>query len=526
MSLDLFVHHLHFETDKAKPPDWEADWEDAPLKVKLYRGLPVFPLSPEVPLTLGYREELEKPDSRSIGHLLWYAFGFAQMCQSDNMPGLADPGETTVQWCRRFIPSGGGLYPSELYAYLKLEDLPYGIYHYDAAHHRLTLLREGEFDDYVGRALGRRCDVSGCFGVVFVSTLFWKNYFKYNNFSYRLQGLDAGVLTGQLLETSGRFGYEAGVYFQFLDHAVNRLLGLSGQEESVYAVIPMSERPSNEWFAADGVLRGADTAAELFRELPEVRHETYVRSRKIKEYPMLVRMNEASLLDSTQSFRLVRTNSVTGFGGMEVALPPVTRMAYDLAEASRNRDSPDMDFVLREISAEQLAALLQEATAAFAYRNDLDGTLMEPVPRVEVYGCLYGIPGIPDGAYRYDSTTHRLHLVRSGDQRFRLQHAMSLHNVNLFQVPVCLHVVGYRDYLRTALGYRGYRIAQMEAGMLTQRLLLAASALGLGGHPLLGFDTKPCDEIYGIEPRGKTCLIQIPIGHYRPRARLQGGLHG
>jgi SagB-type dehydrogenase family enzyme len=526
MSLESFVHHLHFDTDKARPPDWEVDWGDAPLKVKCYRGLPVYPLSPEVPLTLKCRDELIKADSRSIGHLLWYAFGLTQMCQTSYLLDPATDEEVTIQWSRRFVPSGGALYPSELYIYLKLGDLPHGVYHYDGAHHRLNLLRKGIFDGYLDRALGHWCDVSACPGVMFVSTVFWKNYFKYNNFSYRLQSMDAGVLAGQLLEVSKRMGYETAVYFQFVDQAVNRLLGLSGREESVYAVIPLSTHSANAWLAADGVLRGLDTATELCRELSEVRHETYNRSRKMKEYPMLIQMNKASFLDSTQSFRLIRANPSLDNRSLEVALPRVKRMAYDLVEASRNRYSPEMDFVLREVSVEQLAALLHEATASFVYRNDLDGVFVEAEPRVEVYGCFYNIPGIQDGAYRYNSRTCRLQQIRSGDQRPRLQQAMSLHNVNLFQVPICLHVVGYRDYLRTALGYRGYRIAQMEAGMLTQRLLLAASGLGLGGHPLLGFDTRSCDEIYDMEPKGKTCLIQIPIGHYRPRARVQGSLHG
>ena len=56
MSLDKFLSKLHADTDKSKPPDWEIDWEDAPLTYKLYRSLPVVPLSSEVPLTLERRE--------------------------------------------------------------------------------------------------------------------------------------------------------------------------------------------------------------------------------------------------------------------------------------------------------------------------------------------------------------------------------------------------------------------------------------------------------------------------------------
>jgi SagB-type dehydrogenase family enzyme len=168
---------------------------------------------------------------------------------------------------------------------------------------------------------------------------------------------------------------------------------------------------------------------------------------------------------------------------------------------------------------------MQEATASFAYGNDLDGARLKQEPRVSLYGCLYNVEGIPDGAYHYDSNTHSLLKVHAGDHRLRLQSGLSLDNVNLLQVPLCLHVVGDKDHFTPALGYRGYRIQQMEAGMLVQRLLLAASAIGMGGHPLLGFDANLCDEIYKVDSQGKTSLIQIPIGPYRHRPWLRGSLH-
>jgi SagB-type dehydrogenase family enzyme len=525
MSLEAFLHNLHFETDKARPPDLKVDWEDAPLPYKLYRGLPVVPLSPEVPLTLEGREAPAKPDLRGIGHFLWYVFGLTQVCQSVFASDSTEQAVGLVPSYRRFVPSGGALYPNELYVYLKIEDLPAGVYHYDAAHHRLVLLRAGDFDSYLARALGSRCDVSACFGAVFVSTLFWKNFFKYNNFAYRLQGLDAGVLIGQLLEVAKRFGFASPVYFQFLDRAVNRLLGLSEQEESVYAVIPLSVEPAAAWFASGNDRDGSVSAAELCRELTAVQHDHYVRSRRVAEYPMLVEMNEASMLESPRSFRQIRGKNVN-CEGEAVALPHVKRLSYDLASICRKRYSPETDFVLAKVSQPQLAALLQEATASFSYRNDLDGAHEKPESRVSLYGCLYSVEGIPDGAYRYDSAAHALRRIRLGDHRFWLQQGMSLNNINMFQVPLCLHVAGDKDHLITALGYRGYRIQQMEAGMLVQRLLLAASAIGMGGRPLLGFDANSCDEIYKMALQGKTSLIQIPVGPHRHRPRLEGSLHG
>ncbi|MCK9910986.1 hypothetical protein MXD81_17690, partial [Microbacteriaceae bacterium K1510] len=97
--------------------------------------------------------------------------------------------------------------------------------------------------------------------------------------AYRLQGLDAGVLIGQLLEVAKRFGFTSAVYFQFLDRAVNHLLGLTEQEESVYAVIPLSGEPVNTWFAMGNDGDGMLSASELCRQLPVVQHVHYVRSR-------------------------------------------------------------------------------------------------------------------------------------------------------------------------------------------------------------------------------------------------------
>ncbi|SEM92160.1 SagB family peptide dehydrogenase [Paenibacillus sp. OV219] len=524
MSLKTFLHHLQYEPDKTKPQDVEVDWENAPLPYKLYRHLPVFPLASDVPLKLTGKRRQEKPTLRDIGYFLWYTFGLAQVSQSVIEQYTGEKWESSLQLCRRFVPSGGGLYPSEIYLYLKLEELPYGIYHYDAAHHRLILLREGQFDSYVGKALGNRCDLTSCFAAVFVSTVFWKNFFKYNNFSYRLQGLDAGLLIGQLHEVAKRFDFEAGVYFQFLDRAINHLLGLPEAEESVYAVIPLAADPSIEWFHHDISNQNRMSSAELCSELPIIKHDHYRRSKKVLDYPMLTKLNEASIMDSTLSFKQLgkeqRAVPQTDFH----VLPQVNRLTYDLAEVCRQRYSPENEFVWEEVSQSDLAALLQEVMISYHYRNDLDGSTQSPMSRVNLFGCFYGVKGIRDGAYHYDDKAHTLQLVRGGDQRSWLQNGMSLDNVNLFQVPLSFHVAGDLGYLHAELGYRGYRILQMEAGMLVQRLLLAACASGMEGRPLLGFDVSSMNELYGLTPLGQTSLIQIPIGPCRSRSRLEGSL--
>ncbi|MEH7250187.1 SagB family peptide dehydrogenase [Neobacillus niacini] len=522
MILDEFLHNLHFDIEKASIPYWEVDWEDKPLPYKLYRGLPVVPLSLEVPLTLEGQRQPATPDLSKLGHFLWYVYGLTQISQSVFSMDSTDHSDV-MQSYRRFAPSGGALYPNELYVYLKIEDLPVGVYHYDVAHHRLVLLREGNFDSYIAKALGNRCDVPSCFGTVFVSTMFWKNFFKYNNFAYRLQGLDAGVLIGQLLEVAKRFGFESGVYFQFLDRAMNHLLGLSEREESVYAVIPLSVEPTI-WSANGSERDRMVSAAQLCGELTSIEQNHYVKSQSVKEYSMLTKLNEVSMQEDTSSFSMIEANVNGNGGGQVVALPEAERRSYDLGSVCRNRFSPDIDFMMGKVNQLQLANLLRDASDSFLYRNDLEAVHQKHEPRVSLNICLYNVEGIPNGAYQYDSNSHVLHQVQPGDHRLLLQTGMSLYNVNLLQVPLCIHVTGVKDYNKNTFGYRGYRIQQMEAGMLVQRLLLGAVSLGMGGHPLLGYDVSLCDNIYKMKSQGKTCLIQIPIGPYRPRPWLMGGL--
>jgi SagB-type dehydrogenase family enzyme len=523
MSLEEFLHNLQFDIERANQPNWEADWDDAPLPYKLYRGLPVVPLSAEVPLSLTGSKQPLKPDVERIGHFLWYVYGITGVSQSVDHDDSPEQESYPIHSCRRFAPSGGALYPNELYIYLKLDELPHGIYHYDAARHCLDLLREGNFDSYVERALGNRCDISSCFGTVFVSTRFWKNFFKYNNFAYRLQGLDAGVLMGQLLETSKRFGFESGVYVQFLDSAVNHLLGLTEEEENVYSVIPLSAGATNWAWNGRGT-EGAFTAEELCGELPAISVEHYERSGRVREFPMLLAVNEASKIDCTDDFRKLGRQPVFEGGEKEIHLPEIESFTYDFASVCKNRYSPEMDFTMGKVSQQRLAALLKGATQSYSFRSDIDEIFYDREPRVSIYGCFYNVEGIPDGAYAYDSGRHSLREIGTGDYRLQLQSGLSLDNVNLLQVPLCLHIIGNKEYDKGTLGYRGYRIMQMEAGMLVQRLLLAASAAGFGGHPLLGFDTTLTDRIYKLDSEGRTTLIQIPIGPFRERGWMRGSL--
>nr|WP_026975250.1 SagB family peptide dehydrogenase [Alicyclobacillus contaminans] len=526
MNLETFVHHLHFDVDQLYPSDWEVNWADAPLPYKLYRGQLEIPLSGHLPLTLLSREAPVEPNLATIGHFLWLAYGLGQLSQTF-LPSTQPP--MFHHAYRRFPPSGGALYPSELYVYLKMDEIPSGVYHYNAAHHRLVLLREGNFDAYLGRSLIHPCDISRCFGALFVSTVFWKNFFKYNQFAYRLQGMDAGAAIGQALEVAERFGLETTVCFQFLDRAVHHLLGLEESQENVYAVLPLSTHPTTTWFhplATEDRPEICD--GDLCRELEPLQTAQFIKSRTILPYPSLLEMQRASGLASHGQAPTIRwpVGAVPSDhdGAARWKLPPAECPSYDLLAVCRRRYSPGMDFAWCPLDARKLSSLLWNA-ASTSYKTDIyhpDGRLPSGF---EWYAVVHGVKGVPDGAYAYGAEPHVLTLIAPGDHRLFLQQSMTMHTVNLSEVPICLHLGGDRHHWIRELGVRGYRIQQMVAGMLTQRLLLSAAALGMNGHPLLGFDSAACDHLYQLGSRGQTSLVQIPVGHTRAGTRWTGSLH-
>ncbi|MFS0784246.1 SagB family peptide dehydrogenase [Bacillus sp. 1P06AnD] len=515
MDLDTFLYNLQYESGTSRPEDWTVNWDDAPLPYKIYKNLPVIPLPYSIPKEIPSTPDIA-PSLETISYFLWYSFGLTHMTQTLYNGDYLEPGATY----RRFFPSGGGLYPNELYMYVKTAGIAEGIYHYDPAHHSLEMVREGNMEPYISAALGDRCELARSFGVLFISTVFWKNFFKYHDFSYRLQGLDAGFALGQLLETGKQFGFRTGVYYQFTDRAVNHLLGLSGHEESVYAMIPLSVDSEMEWFRIPPTHSSVDTC----KDLPALTHSVYQHSKEIRDYPALVEMNEACMMDTIRlaQKKTTRTKKTDVFPSFP--LPEVAGHSYDFAAASRDRHSPGTEFILKYIRKEELSILLHEAYSMLSYRNDIDNGINATLDRTSLYGCFYHVDGVKDGAYVYDSKAHALCTVKTGDYRYQMQTALFADFVNMQQIPLAFTIAGDQDHYFNMFGYRGYRIQQMEAGILSQSLLLIASSLGLSGHPLLGYDVHSINSIYQMDKLDDTSLIQLPIGFSQPPSRLTGYL--
>ncbi|URN18930.1 thiopeptide-type bacteriocin biosynthesis protein [Streptomyces sudanensis] len=84
--------------------------------------------------------------------------------------------------------------------------------------------------------------------------------------------------------------------------------------------------------------------------------------------------------------------------------------------------------------------------------------------------------------------------------------------IGVDEAPVLLGVYVDLGLLRRRYGLRALRLALLEAGHLTQTLLLAAGALGLGGTPLGGFHDDLAQELFGLDDLDHPLQYLLPLG--------------
>ncbi|SDY71279.1 SagB-type dehydrogenase domain-containing protein [Saccharopolyspora shandongensis] len=492
----------------------EIDWGDSPTQFKVYRDKPRIPL--------GYRTTptAEASPTDRLGQLLLDCYGVTRYrwTTADALRRLigtrgAEPGggAKLARNALRPVPSGGSRFPAELYVVAGPgSGAPPGVYHYDAAHHSLVTLRDGDWTPELAAGLGgERSELT-----LLTTAFFWKNAFKYGDVTYRLCGLDIGVLIGQILAVAAREQTEARVRYQFADDTLDGLLRLDPMRESVYAAIALGpvERTSGGSRPVTGAERprtGSGSVAE--------------RDWSIATLPLQAEVHQASRRAASPPEAGAKPEiSASGVpGGGTVALPG---RRVDPLGGLRARRSSMGYFTPSDLGQDALAALL--AAAAEGYRNDLDG----PSPAVRHTALLCAVnrvSGLEPGVYRYRPERADLELVRAAPGiGGELQEALLIKLFNLTHTNLCIYPVGEYESGFRAHGDRWYRMQNMEAGILTQRLYLAAAALGLRCHASLGYHVPQTNRLLGIDGTGLTSLLQVMIGSGRaPGDFYEAGWH-
>jgi SagB-type dehydrogenase family enzyme len=140
---------------------------------------------------------------------------------------------------RRRVPSGGALYPLEVYvASHRVDGVGAGVYRFDPHRHALEELDRSD----PWAALETACVfpglLDGAAAVMLVAAVFGRTRFKYGQRGYRFALLEAGHVVQNVVLAAAALGLPALPLGGFYDAQVDALVDLDGVEESVvYGVV-------------------------------------------------------------------------------------------------------------------------------------------------------------------------------------------------------------------------------------------------------------------------------------------------
>jgi len=431
------------------------DWANMPEPFRHYEGAPLVDLPPDPPLEPGLS------GAQALSALFYYSCAISAAKQAPS----------GYRYALRVNPSSGNLHPTEFHFQARgLPGWDDGLYHYRPSSHMAERRARGD-------CLG---GLSPAPLVVILTSIFWREAWKYRARAYRYVNHDLGHAMLAVQCAAGAMGWPSRVRGLFDDKALAAALRPAEDEQPMLLVElwPPAEIPCPspvEW-----------TPGEPNR----LSEEAIV-------YPLIERMHTATLRCEATSPppepRIVRWEP-----GDYGVLARQRRSALDFLAGGRE---------LPRAAFHAMCALLEEPLVA-----DWGG------PFVTVFLYLHRVEGAAPGLYRLNSG--ELHLVREGDQRV-VAAALSLGQE--LAGNSCFTVSFVADVGRAAaqFGDRAYRFVHHEAGALGQRLYLAAEAFGFRGTGIGAFYDDHVHAWLGLDPRGAMQVVyHFAVGDPVPDPRL------
>lgn len=138
----------------------------------------------------------------------------------------------------RTVPSGGALYPLELFFHSTLvAGLAPGLFHYDPTLNALHQVREGDATTELAAAVVQSELVADSSLVLFITALFGRSTFKYGDRGYRFTLLEAGHVAQNVNLACTALGLGSVNLGGFFDRRLDEFLDVDGVTHSaIYAI--------------------------------------------------------------------------------------------------------------------------------------------------------------------------------------------------------------------------------------------------------------------------------------------------
>jgi len=155
-------------------------------------------------------------------------------------------------------------------------------------------------------------------------------------------------------------------------------------------------------------------------------------------------------------------------------------------------------------------------TALWAAARGFDADV--PAGLVDLYLIVNAVEDVPSGAYFYRRAAHALELLAAGDFRNRSSY-LCLEQPLGGDAAAVIYFLAPLDALLRAFGDRGYRLANLEAGLAGGRAYLAAYAQGFGASGLTFYD-RLVVEFFSPHAAGKDAIFVTALGRSAAEGRV------
>ena len=485
------------------------DWPNQPLPFKIYKDVESRQLPRDgTPITAGLLEALgassapldgeSVPDLGLLARILYFSAGITK-----RMPYTG--GEIFF----RAAACTGALYHIDIY--LVCGDLPgleAGLYHFGPHDFGLVQLRKGDYRQALIEASGEESAIADAPVTVVLADTHWRNAWKYGERAYRHAFWDSGTLLSNMLAAASGVGLPARVVMSFVDEEVHRLLGLEEEKESVIALVPLGRSQGQK-------VGGTPPIDSL--NLP-----TEPLSPKTVEYPAIYDFHRSSSLESVEEVKGVRSETPSGQPEQTTEkLVSLQRggegLGYRTLEDTIVRRGSTRAFAHEPISLDQLSAALDYSTRGF----DSDFLSSDDPSLNRLFLIVNAVDGLSPGVYFYHRESHALELINEGDFR-REAGYLGLEQKIPADASVNVYMLTDLERDLDTFGNRGYRMAEMEAGIIGGRLYLVAYGTGFGASGLTFYDDEVV-EFFGPKAKGLSVMFLVALGKSVKRKKADKG---
>jgi SagB-type dehydrogenase family enzyme len=472
-------------------------WDIKPFPFKVYPDLPAVPLPRDLdPLATDALAALgaEPPPGSwrltlaRIAALLYYSAGVTKR--------MTYPGGGEVLF--RAAASTGALFQTEVYlAAGEVDGLAPGLYHFCSGDFSLRQLRAGDVRGDLAAAAADPTIATRA-ATVALSAIYWRNTWKYQARGYRHLFWDSGTMLANFLAVGAALGAAPRLLTGFVDDEVNRLLGLDAEREAVLELLSVG---------TDGPPVGPVAPAPMD-------HRVMPLSSSEVDYPALREVHRASALltpAAVGAWRAAAPPPPRGARGPVEALPEPARAAgRALGETIQHRGST-REFSHETISARELSTALAWATRPIP--ADV------PFGLIDLYLVVNAVEGVAPGAYRYWPEAQGIERLSGGDYR-RQSASLTLDQPLGGDAAAVIYCFAPLDALLATYGNRGYRLANLEAGIAGGRAYLAAYAQRFGATGLTFYDGDVV-RFFSPHAAGQDAIFVTALGRAARAARAR-----